>query len=368
MSTSARSSAASASWRSSPCLPSSEKAGTSSRLSPEDALVPQRDVGDLQLLQERARTARRPVGSERGEHALGERLVHVRRLAVEEHVRERRPDELGAATVPDAVGADRRRRPHLREVGSLERSAVDDHGHVREQALRLQGRETRPARRRCLPGVGRPSRTPSARCTIQASTSPLSIVSSRLASAVPLERADRPDPRLRDPLVEDIVVDVADEDAVALGIRRRTLDRRLAAEERRHLRVLHDLAAEAEPEILGQHVRRVRHETGKLGWRSRGSGASPLVAVRVRIRARLPLRGKRVGGGCRPCVQVVLARMAVQVDQAGEKEILRAGADDARTRRPRHPPAEAGLAKRRRSARCAQGRGRVGSRCARRPS
>ena len=213
----------------------------------------------------------------------------------------------------------------------------------------------RPARpRRGARARRRPRRSPS--------------VASRLASAAPLEGADRPDARLRDPLVEDVVVDVADEDAVALGIRRRALDRRLAAEQRRHLRVLDDLAAEAEPEILGQHVRRVRDETGKLGWRGRGSGGSPLVAVRVRIGARLPLRGKRVGGGCRPGVQVVLARMVVQVDQAGEKEILRAGADDARTRRPRRPPAGAGLARRRRSARCAQGRGRVGSRCARRPS
>ena len=183
------------------------------------------------------------------------------------------------------------------------------------------------------------------------------------------ERADRPDARLRDPLVEDVVVDVPDEDAVALRIRRGPLDRRLAAEQRRHLGVLDDLAVAGRARRSSASTSAgFDDEARKLGRCGRGSAASPLVAVGVRVRARLALRGERVRGRWRPGVQVVLARMAVQVDQAGEKEILRAGRDDARIADRRRPPAAAALARRRRSARCARGRGRAGSRCARRPS
>jgi hypothetical protein len=102
------------------------------------------------------------------------------------------------------------------------------------------------------------------------------------------------DAGLGDAFVEDVVVHVPDENAVALGIRSRALDRCLPTDECRHLRVLHDLAAEAEPEVLGEHTRCVRHQADELWRRGRGSTAAPLVAVRVRICAGLPLRRQSV--------------------------------------------------------------------------
>ena len=58
----------------------------------------------LSSCEQRARSARGPVGPERDEDAYGEGVVDVGRLAVEQQVRQRRPDELRAERVADAVG------------------------------------------------------------------------------------------------------------------------------------------------------------------------------------------------------------------------------------------------------------------------
>ena len=233
------------------------------------------------------------------------------------------------APVPYSVAANRRRCPHLREVGALERRAVDDRRHVGEQALRFQGGELGPGGDRV---TGAPVPVPHALGEVQQPGVDLTVRHPREQARErgPAKQTDRPNTGLRNPVVEDVVVDVADQDAVALLNRRRALDRRLPAEQRRDLRILDDLAAQAESEVLGQHGCGVADQPGQLRGAGRCSGGPPLVAVRVWIGARLAQRRESVRGGRRPGVEVVLERMVVQVDQTWEEEILRAGVDDAR--------------------------------------
>jgi hypothetical protein len=137
MSASSRSSASPAA----PAFSRGER-GRTVALPPRNAVVAQATPATLGS----SRSVREPLGDQSvrarvAEHHLGERLVHVRRPAVEEQVRERRPDELRAEPVAAAVRPRRRGRAHLGEVGALERGAVDDHRLVGEEAVRLQRRE-----------------------------------------------------------------------------------------------------------------------------------------------------------------------------------------------------------------------------------
>jgi hypothetical protein len=103
--------------------------------------IAQRDVGNLQLVEQRARAARRPVGSERHGDLRLQRVIHERGLSVEQQVRERRPYQFDAQAITGAVSAVARRSSHGREIVGLEPGAVHDHSHVGHQAHRREGGE-----------------------------------------------------------------------------------------------------------------------------------------------------------------------------------------------------------------------------------
>ena len=110
------------------------------------------DPGDLELGQQVAAAARRPVGPERDRDVVRRGRGHVRRPAVEQQVAERRPDD------PDAVVARTSKSPASsplawiatsdgasaqRPVGQVERGEVDAGGRaealgqVEDQLVRL---------------------------------------------------------------------------------------------------------------------------------------------------------------------------------------------------------------------------------------